>query len=132
MRTLLAFLLLTGTAFCQNGFPPYPGYPDAAFAPQPPHRVELNLDAMGRDLAPMAFQPRSYSQWLADNQPRYVAPPVTQVPIKIRDNQGRVVGSVQTRSNGVVTIRDSRGRATQTATVRGGTYTLRSQTGTKK
>jgi len=131
MKTLLAFLLLTGTAFCQNGFPPYPGYPDASKAPVQAQTFRLDLNAMGRDLAPLSRQLPALVDLPDPNRNRFNAPPVTQAPIKIRDNQGRIVGSIQTRPNGVVTIRDSRGRATQTATVHGGTYALRSSTPTK-
>ena len=128
MRALLAFLAISSaSAFCQqNDFPPYPGYPNTEFAPKHDIR-DFNLDviAMGNSLSPLSYRPRSYAQFLEDNKPRFVAPPVTANPIKIRDAQGRLQGTIQTRPNGTITFRDNRGRVTQTGTVRAGTITLR-------
>ena len=127
MKTLFAFLLLSTGAFCQQNAPfPYPEYPDAAFAPVHDIRdFNLDLNAMAKDLSPMSYRPRSYFQYLEDSKPKFVAPPVTPNPIKVRDQMGRVVGTVQTRSNGVVTVRDARGHVTHTATVRGNSVTVK-------
>ena len=128
MRTLFAFLVLSSaSAFCQqNDFPPYPGYPETRFAPV--HKwsdVNLDVNRMANSFGEFAIRPRSYAQFLEDNKPKLVVPPVTQKPIVIRDSRGRITGSVQTRGDGVTTVRDSRGRVTQTATVRAGTVVVK-------
>jgi hypothetical protein len=127
MKTLFAFLLLTTGAFCQqNAIFPYPEYPDTAMAPVHDIR-DFNLDviAMATSLSPHSYRHRSYGQWLQDQQPKLIVPPVTPNPIKIRDNQGRITGTIQQRSNGLVTVRDARGRVTHTATVRGNSITVK-------
>ena len=75
--------LSSASAFCQqNDFPPYPGYPDARFAPV--HKwsdVNLDVNRMANSFGEFAIRPRSYAQFLEDNKPKLVVPPVTQKPI---------------------------------------------------
>ena len=129
MKTLLTFLLLSGSAFCQqNDFPPYPGYPDAQFAQVHEWKDHpLNIDDMiatAAHFAPLAFRPPSYTQWLADQEPKFIPPPKTKNPIRITNNRGQLQGTIQTRPNGTVVLRDRQGRTVQTATLKAGTYVI--------
>jgi len=58
--------------------------------------------------------------------------PNNSQPVKIRDSQGRITGTLSVRPNGEVTVRDNRGRVSTTATVRAGTINQRSTKGVSK
>ena len=121
MKTLLAFLVLSGTAFCQNGFPPYPNYPDTNFAPKyqwKDYPIDVNRMA------------ESFN--FGANQKPFNGVATVPAPVRIRDAQGRLVGNVQMRPNGVITVRNRRGQVTQTGTVRAGSITIRPTTNTRK
>lgn len=56
------------------------------------------------------------------------APPVLSPnPVRILNNRGQIVGSVNQRPNGVITQRDTQGRTVATATVRAGSVRIISQ-----
>ena len=123
MKTLFALLIMSSTALCQQ-----PKNWEEAFRPaQSPWRgVEIDINGMAKAFAPLAYKPRSYAEYMASPD----APPnpaqsgniqIGNQPIRIRDAQGRGIGNLSIRSNGLITVRDSRGRITSTATVRAGT-----------
>jgi hypothetical protein len=122
MKTLLAFLLLSGFAAAQ----PFPQGFGGQPAPQRQWR-DYNLDPvmMAESFSDTAFRPRSYAQYLADNQPKMIVPAPGSKPMRIQDKQGRLQATIQTRPNGEVVVRDHYGRTVQTGTVRGGVVTMR-------
>ena len=142
MKTLFALLVMSSTALCQQ-----PQDWTVRFVPErrqwpvepevPPRKwkdYRIDIEGMAHAFAPMAYQPRSYMEYMASPD----APPnpsnmhlqmQSQMPgnqpVRLRDSQGRVTGTLSVRPNGEVTVRDNRGRVSTTATVRAGAISQR-------
>ena len=155
MKTLVTFAFITLSSVAQAQQPK--DWTEESWSPArtwpvepevPPRKwkdYNINIEGMARTFAPMAYEPQSYQQYMNSgmqpksypqmhpNMPQmgHIRPNNSQ-PVKIRDSQGRITGTLFVRPNGEVTVRDNRGRVSTTATVRAGTINQRSTKGASK
>jgi len=150
MKTLITFAFITLTTVAQAQQPEDwtkefsgPGRTWPVEPEVPPRKwkdYKIDIEGMARTFAPMAYEPQSYQQYMDSGmQPKpypqmpYPGQPRLpgNQPVRLRDAQGRVTGTLSVRPNGEVTVRDNRGRVSTTATVRAGTINQRSTQGAR-